>query len=174
MGRGGAVGPRVDLALRCPDRSPVRVCLIAVGRDRDPAVETLVERYRQRSPWGLTLETVDVKKGLKGNALKKAEGDLLLSRVPDNAKLVALDERGKDLTSIQLAVQLGTWRDAGSRDIAFLIGGADGFDARIRERADLVLRLGRLTWPHMMVRAMLAEQLYRAQMILKGHPYHRP
>jgi len=152
----------------------MRLSLIAVGRDRDAAVDELVERYRQRSPWPLTIQTVDVKKGLKGNALKAAEGDLLLAKVPDGAKIVALDERGKDLTSIQLAVRLGGWRDGGSRDIAFLIGGADGFDARIRERADLVLRLGRLTWPHMMVRAMLAEQLYRAQMILNGHPYHRP
>ncbi|MEM8590179.1 MAG: 23S rRNA (pseudouridine(1915)-N(3))-methyltransferase RlmH [Pseudomonadota bacterium] len=152
----------------------MRLSLIAVGRDRDMAVDTLVERYRERSPWPLTLQTVDVKKGLKGDALKAAEGDLLLAKVPDGAKVVALDERGKDLTSIQLAVRLGGWRDDGSRDIAFLIGGADGFDARIRERADLVLRLGRLTWPHMMVRAMLAEQLYRAQMILNGHPYHRP
>ena len=152
----------------------MRLSLIAVGRDRDTAVETLVERYSERSPWPLAIHTVDVKKGLKGNALKAAEGDLLLAKVPDGAKIVALDERGKDLTSIQLAVRLGGWRDDGSRDIAFLIGGADGFDARIRERADLVLRLGRLTWPHMMVRAMLAEQLYRAQMILNGHPYHRP
>lgn len=151
----------------------MRLSLIAVGRDRDAAVDDLVERYRQRSPWPLTIQTVDVKKGLKGDALKAAEGDLLLAKVPDGAKVVALDERGKDLTSIQLAVRLGGWRDGGSRDIAFLIGGADGFDARIRERADLVLRLGRLTWPHMMVRAMLAEQLYRAQMILNGHPYHR-
>ena len=151
----------------------MRLSLIAVGRDRDAAVDELVERYRQRSPWPLTIQTVDVKKGLKGDALKAAEGDLLLAKVPDGAKIVALDERGKDLTSIQLAVRLGGWRDGGSRDIAFLIGGADGFDARIRERADLVLRLGRLTWPHMMVRAMLAEQLYRAQMILNGHPYHR-
>ena len=152
----------------------MRLSLIAVGRDRDMPVDTLVERYRERSPWPLTLQTVDVKKGLKGDALKAAEGDLLLAKVPDGAKVVALDERGKDLTSIQLAVRLGGWRDDGSRDIAFLVGGADGFDARIRERADLVLRLGRLTWPHMMVRAMLAEQLYRAQMILNGHPYHRP
>lgn len=152
----------------------MRLSLIAVGRDRDMAVDTLVERYRERSPWPLNLQTVDVKKGLKGDPLKAAEGDLLLAKVPDGAKVVALDERGKDLTSIQLAVRLGGWRDDGSRDIAFLIGGADGFDARIRERADLVLRLGRLTWPHMMVRAMLAEQLYRAQMILNGHPYHRP
>lgn len=152
----------------------MRLSLIAVGRDRDMAVDTLVERYRERSPWPLSLQTVDVKKGLKGDPLKAAEGDLLLAKVPDGAKVVALDERGKDLTSIQLAVRLGGWRDDGSRDIAFLIGGADGFDARIRERADLVLRLGRLTWPHMMVRAMLAEQLYRAQMILNGHPYHRP
>ena len=152
----------------------MRLSLIAVGRDRDAAVEALVERYRERSLWPLALQTVDVKKGLTGEALKAAEGELLLAKVPDGAKLVALDERGEDLTSIQLAVRLGKWRDGGSRDIAFLIGGADGFDARIRERADLVLRLGRLTWPHMMVRAMLAEQLYRAQMILNGHPYHRP
>ena len=152
----------------------MRLWMIAVGRDRDPPVGTLVDRYRQRSPWPLSVETVDVKKDLKGNALKSAEGELLLAKVPDGATLVALDERGEDLTSVQLAVRIGKWRDTGSRDIAFLIGGADGFDARIRDRADLVLRLGRLTWPHMMVRAMLAEQLYRAQMILSGHPYHRP
>ncbi|MEM7443266.1 MAG: 23S rRNA (pseudouridine(1915)-N(3))-methyltransferase RlmH [Pseudomonadota bacterium] len=152
----------------------MRLWVFAVGRERDSAVETLVDRYRERSPWPLKLETVDVKKGLKGQALKAAEGELLLGKVPESARIVALDERGDDLTSVQLAVRLGKWRDTGSRDIAFLIGGADGFDARIRERADLVLRLGRLTWPHMMVRAMLAEQLYRAQMILSGHPYHRP
>ena len=152
----------------------MRLWLIAVGRERDPPVETLLDRYRERSPWKLTLQTVDVKKNLKGDALKAAEADLLLAKVPAAAKLVALDERGEDLTSIQLAVRLGKWRDTGTADVAFLVGGADGFDARIRERADLVLRLGRLTWPHMMVRAMLAEQLYRAQMILSGHPYHRP
>ena len=87
--------------------------------------------------------------------------------------IVALDERGKDLSSRQLADRIAGWRDDGIRDIVFLIGGADGLDGRVRERADLLLSFGRVTWPHMLMRGMLAEQIYRAQCILAGHPYHR-
>ena len=108
-----------------------------------------------------------------GTGRKAREADLLLSALPKNATVVALDERGKTLSSIQLAHALAAWRDDGTADIAFVIGGADGLDARVTQRADLVLSLGPMTWPHLMVRAMLAEQLYRAQQILAGHPYHR-
>ena len=87
--------------------------------------------------------------------------------------VIALDERGKNLTSADLARKLGQWRDEGRADVAFLIGGADGHGPGVKERADLVLSLGAMTWPHMLVRALLAEQLFRAQCILEGHPYHR-
>lgn len=88
-------------------------------------------------------------------------------------RTVALDERGRDLPSSDLAALLGRWRDDGTREVRFLIGAADGHDEATRGKADLLLGFGRATWPHMLVRAMLTEQLYRALSILDGHPYHR-
>ncbi len=87
--------------------------------------------------------------------------------------MVALDERGQMLTSPDLARQLAQWRDEGRQDAAFVIGGADGLAPALRDRADLLLSFGRMVWPHMLVRVMLAEQLYRAATILSGGPYHR-
>jgi 23S rRNA (pseudouridine1915-N3)-methyltransferase len=87
--------------------------------------------------------------------------------------MVALDERGRDLTSRDLADQIAAWRRDGQRDLAFLVGGPDGLDDAVLARADLTLALGRMTWPHRLVPALLAEQLYRASTILTGHPYHR-
>lgn len=92
---------------------------------------------------------------------------------PPAARTVVLDERGKDLPSTELAALLGRWRDSGTREVRFLLGAADGHDEATRGSADLLLGLGRATWPHMLARAMLAEQLYRATTILDGHPYHR-
>ncbi len=117
------------------------------------------------------LREVEDKRGPTGRVAREA--DLLLSALPKGATVVALDERGKALSSVELAHRLARWRDEGAGDIAFAIGGADGLDDAVRARADLVLSLGAMTWPHLMVRAMLAEQLYRAQQILAGHPYHR-
>jgi 23S rRNA (pseudouridine1915-N3)-methyltransferase len=88
-------------------------------------------------------------------------------------RTVVLDETGSDLSSTALADRLRDWRDSGAREVRFLIGAADGHDAATRADADLLLGFGRATWPHMLVRAMLAEQLYRATTIIAGHPYHR-
>ena len=101
-----------------------------------------------------------------------AEAELLVRAVPDGAALVILDERGRMLDSPEFAARIGDWRDQ-ARDICFLIGGADGIDVPLRSRADLVISFGRMVWPHMLVRVMLAEQLYRAATILAGSPYHR-
>ena len=98
---------------------------------------------------------------------------MLLAAVPADAAVVALDESGQALSSRALAARIGRWRDDGRGCIAFLVGGADGLDDAVCARADLVLSFGKATWPHMLARAMLAEQLYRAQQILAGHPYHR-
>ncbi len=93
--------------------------------------------------------------------------------MPDRAILIALDETGTALSSRAFALRIGRWRDNGIADLAFIIGGAEGLDRALIKRASLVLSLGPMTWPHLMVRAMLAEQLYRAEAILRGHPYHR-
>lgn len=154
----------------------MRVTLIAVGRlspDRQNPERLLFDTYAQRLMWSFEVREIDDRKKLSGTALKKREAELISKAIPENARVIALDERGKNMTSRDLAGRLGAWRDDGIRDLAFLIGGADGLDGSLRERADLVLSFGSLTWPHMMVRAMLAEQLFRAQSILTGHPYHR-
>jgi 23S rRNA (pseudouridine1915-N3)-methyltransferase len=147
--------------------------ILAVGRCREPAVLSLVEDYSRRCAWVMRVREVSAKGAVRPERQVEAEADELLAAVPPGAALVALDERGRDLTSEALAGQLGRWRDEGARAAAFLIGGPDGLGAAARERATLVLSLGRMTWPHMLVRAMLAEQLYRATTILAGHPYHR-
>ncbi len=96
-----------------------------------------------------------------------------LPELPSHARRVVLDEKGKQLTSMQFADILRDWRDDGVRETAFMIGAADGFDNEVRQGADLLIAYGKATWPHMIARAMLAEQLWRATSIIAGHPYHR-
>ena len=105
--------------------------------------------------------------------IQDSTGEALMAAAPEGARIVALDERGRAEGSAQFAKRIEGWRDNGVRGIAFLIGGADGLSDDVRKRADLILSFGTMTWPHMLVRAMLAEQLYRAHSILTGHPYHR-
>jgi 23S rRNA (pseudouridine1915-N3)-methyltransferase len=101
------------------------------------------------------------------------EAALILAALPADARLVALDERGATWTSRQFADRLAGWRDGGAGVLAFAIGGADGLGQAVIERADAVLSLGQMTWPHLLARSLLLEQLYRTQQILAGHPYHR-
>ena len=102
-----------------------------------------------------------------------AEADLLRKAMPDGALLVCLDERGRSMTSPQFAERLRGWADEGRPHVCFVIGGADGIDPSLRAEADMLLSFGPMVWPHMLVRVMLAEQLYRAASILAGAPYHR-
>jgi 23S rRNA (pseudouridine1915-N3)-methyltransferase len=104
---------------------------------------------------------------------RRREAELLRAAVPAGARLIALDEGGQALRSAELAALLGRWRDAGTAEVACLIGGANGLDDSLRREAVLVLSLGPMTWPHLLARALLAEQLFRANSILTGHPYHR-
>jgi 23S rRNA (pseudouridine1915-N3)-methyltransferase len=151
----------------------MRIHLIAVGRARRAPEMALAQVWLDRLPWPVTIREVEAKRGLTGSELKAAEAKLLLGAVPDAARIIALDEHGRELDSRQFADLIGRWRDAGAGDVACLIGGADGLDDSVRDRADHTLAFGRLTWPHLLCRAMLAEQLYRASTILAGHPYHR-
>ena len=103
----------------------------------------------------------------------KREGELLLKAIPQSAIIIALDERGEKLRSTNFANKVSAWQDQGVVNLVFLIGGADGYDEKIKSRAHYLISFGDMTWPHMMVRAMLCEQLYRASAILSGHPYHK-
>ena len=116
---------------------------------------------------------LEEKRRLPPAELKMRETELILAAVPADARLVALDQRGKEWSSLDLADRLRAWRDGGAGALAFAIGGAEGLGASVIDRADAVLSLGAMTWPHLLARCMLLEQLYRAQQILAGHPYHR-
>jgi 23S rRNA (pseudouridine1915-N3)-methyltransferase len=148
-----------------------------VGRLRAGPERDLIADYVQRfdrtgRPLGLgpfSEHEVEDKK----NAGMGAEAELLARAVPAGAVLVTLDERGKLISSPEFAAQLARWRDAGRQDVAFVIGGADGIDPALRAKADFSISFGTMVWPHMLVRVMLAEQLYRAANILSGGPYHR-
>jgi 23S rRNA (pseudouridine1915-N3)-methyltransferase len=143
----------------------LKITVLALGRNRDADLERLIQGYVARCPWPIHIDELVPRKG-------ESEAARLARALPDGAAVTALDERGELATSEDLATRIGDWRDAG-RDLAFLIGGADGLDEAMRARADWRLALGRLTWPHLMVRLLLVEQLYRASTILAGHPYHR-
>ena len=134
--------------------------IIARGKIARSPEEDLVERYAKRMSWPLKLTELPETGG----------------KVPDPQtpfKTVLLDERGKDLSSEKLAETLGRWRDDGMRETRFVLGAADGHSDAERAEADLLLAFGSATWPHLLARAMLMEQLYRATSILAGHPYHR-
>jgi 23S rRNA (pseudouridine1915-N3)-methyltransferase len=156
----------------------MRIFICAVGRARAGPLRDLYEDYAGRVSatrmlGRVELREVEERKTLSAAELKQREGELLRASLPKQAILVALDARGQKLTSEAFAAKLSTWRDAGTADLAFLIGGADGLEPTLVEESNLVLSLGAMTWPHMLVRVMLAEQLYRAATILQGHPYHR-
>lgn len=151
----------------------MKIVIAAVGRARGGAMHDLYEDYARRLKWPLTLREVDVRGKLAPSALRAREAELLQAEIPARARIVALDSQGRAISSEELAASLGAWRDAGAETIAFVIGGAEGLDPALLRQAHITLSLGKMTWPHMLVRVMLAEQLYRAQSILQGHPYHR-
>lgn len=154
----------------------MKLTILAVG-DRMPGwAETATAEYLKRMPReaGVTLHTVKAEKraGQSGDTLKQAEARRLLERLPPRDRLVALDERGRQVDTHELAGLLREWLDGG-RDTTLVIGGADGLAAEVLSRAETRLALSRLTLPHALARVLLAEQLYRAISLLRGHPYHR-
>ena len=150
----------------------MKLVILAVGKGRNSPEHDLATSYIKRLPEGGEIREIDSKISA-GPKRQQDETRLLLRLVPDNAILVCLDPRGKDISSELLASNISSWRDEGQQAVYFAIGGADGHDRDIHQRADLLMSFGSAIWPHMLFRAMLAEQLYRASAILSGHPYHR-
>lgn len=151
----------------------MRVVVAAVGRAKRAPIGALFAEYAGRLPWRIELVEVEEKRPLPPERLKAREAELLLAAVPRDAFLIALDRRGESLTSKAFARKMEACLRQGASSLAFLIGGAEGLGEAVLEKADLVLSLGPMTWPHLLVRVLLAEQLYRAASILSGHPYHR-
>ena len=150
----------------------MRITICAVARVRSGPTAEICQTYQKRLPWDVTIREVEARKNLRGYKRLSAEAQLLRDAIPNRATVIALD-RGKTLSSKTFAKHLGEWRDEDIGDIAFLIGGADGLRRDLVQTAQLVLSFGDMTWPHLLARAMLMEQLYRAHTILTGHPYHR-
>lgn len=155
----------------------MRVHLCAVGRLRSGPERDLIDDYVtrfDRTGRALALGPFSEHEveDRKGGGME-AEAPLLERAIPSGALLVTLDERGKLVSSPEFAEMLARWRDGGRQDLAFVIGGADGIAPGLRARADASISFGKMVWPHMLVRVMLTEQLYRAASILAGSPYHR-
>lgn len=154
----------------------MRLVLVAVGRLKKGPEAALVGDYLDRfakAARGLGLPPVELVEldDRKGGGMA-SEAALIARAIPDGAALVVMDERGAQPTSPEFAQRLAGWRDQ-ARDVCFVIGGADGIDPALRDRADLAISFGRMVWPHMLARVMLSEQIYRAVSILGGSPYHR-
>ncbi|MCW3780666.1 23S rRNA (pseudouridine(1915)-N(3))-methyltransferase RlmH [Defluviimonas salinarum] len=155
----------------------MRLHICAVGRLRAGPERALVDDYLTRfdrtgRALGLGPVSVHEVEDRKGGGME-AEAPLLRRAVPAGALLAIMDERGRTMSSPDFAEMLARWRDAGRQDVAFLIGGADGLAPGLRAEADQAISFGAMVWPHMLVRVMLAEQIYRAASILAGAPYHR-
>src|SRR3990167_2748791 len=153
----------------------MRLQIVGVGRLKDGPERSLTDDYVSRTlPLArqLGFRGFDEHEVASGGGLE-AEGARLLARIPDGANGLRLAEAGENLTSTELARRLAAWRDDGLRDTVFLIGGAEGFSAEVRRAVPKTLAFGAQTWPHRLVRAMLAEQVYRAMTILAGTPYHK-
>lgn len=149
-----------------------RQMVIAVGRIGQGPEAQLCAEYQKRLQPTVEIHEIDDRRRKNGVTPKAWEAEQILGKLTPGAYICALDERGAVLSSQDIAALTNEARALG-RDLIFVIGGADGLDDRVRQRADKMLAFGRATWPHKLVRAMVLEQLYRAATILTGHPYHR-
>jgi 23S rRNA (pseudouridine1915-N3)-methyltransferase len=162
----GSAGYRDGASVR---GGAIRLYLVAVGRLRRGPLHDLQTDYAGRLAPPATVIEVEEKRKLSPAELKTREGELILAARPAAALLIALDRSGAEWSSRDLADRIAAWRDRGAAAIAF----AEGLGKTVLDKADAILSLGAMTWPHLLVRPMLLEQLYRAQQILAGHPYHR-
>ena len=151
----------------------MRLSILAIGKNRQGVFKDLYEFYAKRIQWEIQLVEVEIRKTLDWKKQRLNETRKLLSSVPKDSLIVILDESGKLLTSRALSNWIDNQVDDGAKDVSFLIGGPYGRDLSAISSPSLMISLGRVTWPHLMIRGMIAEQLYRAQQILKNHPYHR-
>lgn len=149
-----------------------KVDLIVIGKLKKGAWHDLQEDYRARIRWDLAIHEIESRIPDEKEQ-QKDEQKLILSKLDEDSFIVVLDERGDGLRSLDFAHTIQKIQNTGASKITFLIGGATGFTDEVRNKAHMLMSFGQQTWPHLMVRVMLLEQIYRAQQIMAGHPYHR-
>ncbi len=145
----------------------MHITLSVIGKLKDPPLKALYLEYQKRLDWKLNLHEFE------GKASQRQEGELLLSSLPQQSYLIALDEKGENIKSEEFTRLLQYIQLHHQGKVSFIIGGASGLSEDVKAKAQKSIAFGRMTWPHLLTRVMLMEQLYRAQQILKGHPYHR-
>ena len=153
----------------------MRVLVLATGKTRKGPLTDLCAEYMKRLKAFWPTQEVELPQVKFGSAeqIKAKEAQAQLEKIPQNATVIALDETGKEFSTRQLAQKLETFQNSGTQTLCFIIGGAEGLDDSIRQRADLTLSLSQLTFPHQLARVVLLEQIYRCATLLAGHPYHR-
>ena len=152
----------------------MKITIISMGKfAKNDANLELFLKYKKRLPWKLELKELETKGNFQGEVLRAKEAELLLANVLASAKIIALDEKGKTLSSPEFAGAIQNFANLGNSNLAFIIGGADGLSEELKKRADLVLSFSKMTFPHLMIRSFLTEQIYRAYTIINNHPYHR-
>lgn len=154
----------------------MKITIVAVGIKQPNWADTAIEDYLNRFPkdWQVSVKAVkpELRAGQSKEKIMQIEAERIRAAIPEHAVMVALDERGRDFTTVDFSKKISAWRDAGD-SVAFIIGGADGLDANLKKEASMMMRLSSMTLPHAMARVMLVEQVYRAFSILTNHPYHR-
>lgn len=150
----------------------MKIEILVSGRLKNGPLLDVIQSYKKRMSWSVELYEFQ-SKHKQAASIQKDETAFYLGKISPQAFVIAMDERGKNIGSVDLAEKIGEIQSSGCSHIQCIIGGADGLDEQVRRRADLLLSFGKLTWPHMLARTMLYEQLYRCQQILAGHPYHR-
>lgn len=148
----------------------MRLLITAIGKAKASPETALYDHYVRRIRWPLTCKEHEPKPSAKN---KQTEAQALLGACAGYDRIIALDESGKLVSSNDIAQHISGWQQQGNSSFAFIIGGADGLDDALLKQSHAVWSFGRTTWPHMLVRGLLAEQIYRAQTIIDGHPYHR-
>lgn len=154
----------------------MKITIVAVGLRQPSWADSAVSDYLGRFPkdWSVTVKAVkpEQRAGQSTANIMRIEAERIRAAIPHNSLIIAMDERGKDLNTMDFAKKIQTWRNTGE-SLCFLIGGADGLDPELKAQAQMLLRLSSMTLPHAMARVLLAEQIYRAFSILTNHPYHR-
>ena len=153
----------------------MKISIISIGKFENSPQKAVFENYAKRLKWKIELKEYDLKnsKSLSIDKVKEEEGKIILKSLKPSSKIIALDERGKQFSSISFANIISDFALKGESDITFIIGGANGLSKEVLEKSHLKISFGLMTFPHLMVRSILIEQLYRAQTIISGHPYHR-
>ena len=151
----------------------MNLTIIAVGRIKKGPERSLWDIYAKRLRWSLSLIEVEAKNVIGIEQIKKKKADLLLAKVPKTSVIVALDQNGLVASSAEFAKKIGECQNNGINNLVLVVGGSDGLDSTVLDKAQMIISMGQMTWPHKLARVMLLEQLYRAQCILNNHPYHK-